>query len=167
MSQKNTATTATPPELKSLDFISDLLDSRFRIPGTDIRFGLDSLVGLVPYVGDLTTFGVSGAMIISMVKHGASGMLVVKMLWNILIDTLFGAIPLIGDIFDFRFRANRKNFELMKEHYEQGEHQGSGTWVLVLVVILLIALFSFMLWAVWKIGALGWELLKNGFAAFF
>jgi len=163
MSQKNTATATTPPELKTLDFISDLLDSRFRIPGTEIRFGLDSLVGLVPYVGDLTTFGVSGAMIVSMVKHGASGMLVVKMLWNILIDTLFGAIPVIGDIFDFRFRANRKNFELMKEHYQQGQHQGSATWVIVLVIVLLMALFAFMLWAVWKIGAFGWELLMSMF----
>lgn len=162
MSQKNTET-ATPPELKTLDFISDLLDSRFRIPGTEIRFGLDSLVGLVPYVGDLTTFGVSGAMIVSMVKHGASGMLVVKMLWNILIDTLFGAIPLIGDIFDFRFRANRKNFELLKEHYEEGAHQGSATWVIILVIILLLALFSVMIWAVWKIAAFGWDFLMGLF----
>ncbi len=159
MSQENT--TATPEELKTLDFISDLLDSRFKIPGTEIRFGLDSLVGLVPYVGDLTTFGVSGIMILSMVRHGASGMLVVKMLWNILIDTLFGAIPLIGDIFDFRYRANRKNFELLKEHYEEGAHQGSATWVIILVLFLLIALFSFMIWAVWKIAEFGWDLLMS------
>lgn len=163
MSNTTTQPKETPPELKNLDFISDLLDSRFRIPGTEFRFGLDSLVGLVPYVGDLTTFGVSGAMIVSMVKHGASGMLVVKMIWNVLIDTLFGAIPLIGDIFDFRFRANRKNFELLKEHYEEGKHQGSATWVIGLVIISLIALFSFMIWAVWKIAAFGLDLLMGLF----
>lgn len=153
----------TPKELATLDFISDLLDSRFRIPGTEIRFGLDSLVGLIPYVGDLTTFGVSGAMIVSMVKHGASGMLVVRMLWNVLIDTLFGAIPFLGDIFDFRFRANRKNFELLKEHYEEGKHEGSATWIIVLLIVFLIVLFSAMIWAVWKIAAFSLGLLMSVF----
>lgn len=127
-----------PKEFKYLDSMSDLLDSRFRIPGTNIRFGLDFLVGLVPYAGDLITFAFSGVLVISMARNGASGMVVLKMLGNILLDTLVGSIPILGDLFDLSFKANRRNYKLLKEHYQEGKHGGSALPIILAVIFALL-----------------------------
>lgn len=140
---KKTPLEAYPKEFKLLDSMSDLLDSRFRIPGTDIRFGLDFLVGLVPYAGDLITFAFSGVLVTSMARNGASGMVVLKMLGNILLDTLVGSIPILGDLFDLSFRANRRNYKLLQEHYQEGKHGGSAIPVILAVVFALL-LMSFL-----------------------
>lgn len=143
-------------EFKYLDNLSDLLDSRFRIPGTNIRFGLDALVGLIPGAGDVVTFAFSGLLVISMVRNGASGMVVVKMLWNILLDTLVGAIPVLGDIFDVSFKANRRNYHLLKEHYEQGKHKGSALPVVLTLIVLmaLVCASVFYVFFIWLPGLL-------------
>ncbi|MCF8246838.1 MAG: DUF4112 domain-containing protein [Saprospiraceae bacterium] len=133
-----------PVEFKYLDTMSDLLDSRFRFPGTKIRFGLDFLVGLVPFAGDVVTFAFSGLLVISMVRHGASGMVVVKMLGNILLDALVGSIPVLGDLFDLSFKANRRNYRLLQEHYQAGKHGGSAIPV-ILAVIFMLLLMSFLI----------------------
>ncbi|MEM1214522.1 MAG: DUF4112 domain-containing protein, partial [Bacteroidota bacterium] len=134
--------------LRWLEVITNLLDNRFRIPGTDTRFGLDFLIGLIPGIGDIATFGISSALVVTMVRQGASGMVVVKMLWNILVDAVFGAVPILGDIFDLHYRANRRNLELLKEHYGEGEHQGSAWPVVILVLLLLVALFFGVMWLI-------------------
>ncbi len=131
--------------------MSELLDSKFRIPGTNIRFGLDPIIGLIPYAGDVVTFAFSGLLVIMMARRGVSGMVVVKMLWNILIDTLVGAIPLLGDIFDFHFKANRRNYRLLKEHYQEGKHVGSAWPVIFAIILFLILLIGLTSMIVWKI----------------
>jgi hypothetical protein len=140
---KNTSVEAAPKEFKFLDAMSDLLDSRFRIPGTNIRFGLDFLVGLVPYAGDLVTFAFSGVLVLAMVRNGASGMVALKMLGNVLLDTLVGSIPILGDLFDLGFKANRRNYKLLQEHYQEGKHGGSA-WPVVLGVLFVLLLLSFL-----------------------
>ena len=140
-----------PTEFRYLDTLSDLLDSRFRIPGTNIRFGLDAIVGLVPYAGDVVTFAFSGLLIVSMARHGASGMVIVRMLWNILFDTLVGSIPLIGDIFDIRFKANRRNYHLLKNHYQEGKHTGSAWPVILAVIVVLLLMAAFIVLIAWKL----------------
>ena len=139
------------PEFKYLDSVSDLLDSRFRIPGTSIRFGFDFLIGLVPYAGDVVTFGFSGLLVIAMARHGASGMVVSKMLWNILLDTVVGSIPVLGDIFDLQFKANRRNYYLLREHYQEGKHGGSALPVIFAVVAALLLMLAFIVWVAWEI----------------
>lgn len=136
-------------EFKYLDAMSDLMDSRFRIPGTDIRFGLDFLVGLVPYAGDVVTFAFSGMLVVAMARNGASGMVVVKMLGNILLDGAVGSIPVLGDIFDLGFKANRRNYRLLQEHYQEGKHGGSALPVIFAVIFaLLLMLFLIIFIAV-------------------
>lgn len=135
---KKTPIEGVPTEFKYLDSMSDLLDSRFRIPGTNIRFGLDFLVGLIPYAGDLVTFAFSGVLVLSMVRNGASGMVVLKMLGNILLDTLVGSIPILGDLFDLSFKANRRNYKLLKEHYQEGKHGGSALPIILAVFFALL-----------------------------
>ena len=70
------------------------MDAKFKIPGTDIRFGLDALIGLIPGAGDLAGFGVSGYMIWVMANNGASGFVLARMILNVLIATFFGSIPI-------------------------------------------------------------------------
>ncbi len=140
-------------DLKFLDKLADFLDNRFRIPFTRIRFGMDAVIGLVPYVGDLFTFLVSGVLVIVLVRKGASGMLGVKMVGNILLDGVVGSVPLLGDLFDIRYKANYRNVQLMKQHYEQGKHGGSAWWVIILILAAL-ALMLFL--SIYVVGKLLW-----------
>lgn len=123
--------------VKNLRWLARLMDAQFRVPGTDIRFGLDGLLGLVPGVGDLSTFAVSGYMVTIMARNGASGYVLARMVLNILIDAIFGSIPLLGDIFDIYFKANLRNLRLMEEHYLEGRHRG-GAWKIVIPVLLVV-----------------------------
>jgi hypothetical protein len=150
---------STPPELKGLDNFASLLDSQFRIPGTNTRFGLDFIIGLIPYAGDLISFLFSGGLVLTMAKHGASGQVLAKMLFNIILDTVVGSIPLFGDIFDLYFKSNRRNYNLLKEHYGEGEYQGSMWRVVLPILLVLIALFVLMIWLVFRVAAFGWEMI--------
>ena len=136
--------------------ITRLLDDQFRIPGTSLRFGLDFLLGLVPGAGDLLSFTVSGVLVLTMVRYGASGMLVVKMIANLLVDALIGAIPVLGNIFDFGFKANRRNLRLLDQYYTAGKHRGSAWWVVFLVFAIFLGLivalvFLFVIFFRWLI----------------
>lgn len=150
------ALTPTPAKIKWLDTVSSFLDNKFRIPGTNTRFGLDFIIGLVPYAGDMVSFVMSSALVLTMVRYGASGRVVIQMLWNVFLDTTVGAIPILGDIFDLYYKSNRRNFELLKDHYQEGVYQGNGLWIVGLVLLFLIALFIVMVWVVAKVVAFTW-----------
>lgn len=136
--------------LEQLRRLAKLMDAQFRIPGTDIRFGLDGLVGLIPGAGDMATFAVSGYMLWMMATKGASGFLLARMVLNIVIDLLLGSIPFIGDIFDVAFKANMRNMKLMEQHYVEGRHKGSAWKVTIPVLIILFALLILIIWATYK-----------------
>ena len=102
-----------------LAFLAGLMDDRFYIPGTNIRFGLDSLVGLVPGFGDAFGGIVSSYIIWRAQRMGASNWVLMRMTGNMLFDSALGIIPLVGDIFDWKFRANRRNLELLRRHKAQ------------------------------------------------
>ena len=140
-------------KLRWVEQIAYLLDERFRIPGTNFRFGLDPLLNLVPVAGDLSGFLLSSALILTMANNGASGKIVALMTINAILDATIGAIPVIGQIFDFFYKANSKNIRLLKEHYEEGRYQGSGKSVWTTAVIVLIVLFILFLFLVWKLFA--------------
>ncbi len=150
---KNLPIEVVPTEFKYLDSLSDLMDSRFRIPGTNIRFGLDFLVGLVPVAGDIVTFAFSGLLVVSMAQKGVSGMVVVKMLGNILLDSLVGSIPFLGDLFDLGFKANRRNYRLLREHYQEGKHSGSAIPVILAVVFALLLMSFLVIFVAFKFGS--------------
>lgn len=102
------------PRLHDLEALALLLDDRFRIPGTSIRFGVDGLVGLVPGIGDVATTLVSLYLVARARDLGLPGSVLMRMLGNVAIDSVVGAIPLLGDVFDVAFKANRRNIELLK-----------------------------------------------------
>jgi len=153
-------TTTENPQLRHLQTLAKLMDNQFRIPGTDFRFGIDAIIGLIPGVGDLTTFGISGFMLFIMAKNGASGFVLARMILNVLIDTIVGSIPLFGDLFDFAYKSNTKNVRLMQEHYLQGRHRGGAWKVVVPVMLLFLVICAGVLWLVYKLLALVYHLFQ-------
>ncbi len=142
---------ATPAVLKRLDALAKLMDAQFRVPGTNFRFGLDSLIGLIPGAGDLSTFAVSGYMLIIMARNGASSYVLSRMVVNILIDALFGSIPILGDLFDVAFKANMRNLRLMQEHYKEGRHRGSAWRVIIPVLIVVFLIIVAIIWGIYTL----------------
>ena len=134
------------PAINSLARLAKLMDAQFSIPGTGLRFGLDGILGLIPGVGDLSTMAVSGYMISIMAKNGASGALVARMVINVIIDAIIGAIPFVGDIFDFGWKANTKNVRLMQEHYVEGRHRGGAWRVLLPALLIMILIVAGIIW---------------------
>ena len=146
MSPPALSSVSTPPPAAAADRlrwvagIARLLDSQFRLPGTQFRFGLDPLLGLVPIVGDVSTTLVSVALLLTMLRHGASGAVVVRMALNILIDSVVGAVPILGNVFDFTFKSNERNVALLRRHYAEGHHPGSGRGLVALLLLAFVAL---------------------------
>ncbi len=97
-----------------------------------------------------------GMLVMALMRTGASGKLLALMFVNVLLDTLIGSIPVIGQIFDFFYKANQRNLRLTEEYLYEGKHRGSGTiiWMaLILLVMLTIALivYAFVLFAGWVV----------------
>ena len=112
-----------PTTLRDLNLLADLLDARWRIPGTPIRFGADALFGLVPVLGDVVTAIASIYIVIRAREHGATHRLIARMLGNVALDTVVGSIPLLGSIFDVYFKANNRNISLLRRHLERRHHK--------------------------------------------
>lgn len=103
-------------DIEKLESLATWMDSRFQIPGTSIRFGLDSLLGIIPGVGDTVTLASTVFLISKAHSFGVPWYIILKMAWNAFLDWLIGLIPLIGDIFDIGWKANQKNVALIKKH---------------------------------------------------
>ncbi|MDH3817375.1 MAG: DUF4112 domain-containing protein [Myxococcales bacterium] len=94
-----------------------LLDDRFRIPGTDFRFGLDPVIGILfPGIGDAVTGAGSVGLMALALRRGVPRVVMFRMILNILIDVLAGSLPIVGDIFDAAYKSNRRNLELIRRH---------------------------------------------------
>lgn len=133
--------------------VSKLMDEEFRIG--KYKFGLDPILNFIPVAGDLAGYLISATLLLTMVKHGASGKLVIKMLGNIFIDALVGAIPVLGWVFDFVFKANKKNVQLLEEHYVLGKHTGSTKpYILAIVLILFFTIAILLILSIWFLKAI-------------
>ena len=106
-------------DIAQLDRLAYRMDSLFRVPGTRIRVGLDSILGLVPGIGDALALAPAGYILWKARQHGAPRRTLARMAVNTGIDTVVGSIPLIGDLFDVGFKANRRNVALLREHLER------------------------------------------------
>ncbi|MFZ4573952.1 MAG: DUF4112 domain-containing protein [Phycisphaerales bacterium] len=104
---------AGDPRVARLLFLATLMDSQIELPGTGLRIGLDPLLGLIPGVGDVVTTFVSLYIVYEARKLGATDAQVRAMLLNVLIDFAIGEIPVLGDLFDFAFKANLRNLAIM------------------------------------------------------
>ncbi len=126
---------------EGLESLSKYLDNWIKIPVVGWRFGLDALIGLVPNVGDTVTSLASFYILVSGVRYGVPKITLLRMAFNIGLDYVVGAIPFLGDAFDFFWKANKQNMDLIRE---RGTGKGKGTtgdYLFVgLIILLLIAL---------------------------
>lgn len=107
-----------------VEAMEKLLERSFTIPGTKIPFGLDTIVGFVPVVGDLVTAAMGAYIVWEARNLGMSKWQLIRMSANIGVDTAIGAIPLVGDLFDFAFRSNSKNLRIIRKHLDK-HHPGT------------------------------------------
>ena len=105
--------------LERLERLSILLDTAIIIPGTNIRFGADAVVGLVPGIGDAITTALSAYLVYEAYRLGAPSHVLARMIANVAFDGVVGAVPFAGDVLDVLFRANRRNVRLLREWLEQ------------------------------------------------
>jgi hypothetical protein len=105
--------------LERLDWLVWFSDSAFRIPGTSRTVGADGVLSLVPGVGSLIGTGMSLYVVGEALRHGAPPRVLTRMGINIAADTLMGAIPVVGFLFDMGFKANKRNLRLLKEHLQE------------------------------------------------
>lgn len=110
-----------------LDKLEHWLDDRFRLPIIGTRIGMDGIIGLIPGVGDVITTGMSAVFIADAWKAGARKSVLARMAGNMAIDFVVGAVPLVGDLFDFMFKSNRANLRLLRdEKLRLAQSAGTG-----------------------------------------
>jgi hypothetical protein len=138
---------------RTLHGLEILLDEAFRVPGTGIRFGLDGIIGLVPGVGDVLAGILSLVIPLAAWIRGVPYVTLLRMAVNLAIGVLVGSIPLFGDIFDIAWKANRRNYLLLRRHLVEPHRHTGKDWVFLLVLVaFLAAVFAvpvvFVLWLI-------------------
>jgi len=138
---------------RTLHGLEILLDEAFRIPGTRIRFGLDGIIGLVPGIGDVLAGILSLVIPLAAWIRGVPYVTLARMAANLAIGVLVGSIQLFGDIFDIAWKANRRNYLLLRRHLvEPRRHTGKDWAFLILLATVLAIVFTlpvvFVLWLV-------------------
>jgi hypothetical protein len=103
--------------LDRLDVLATAFDTAFIVPGTNVRFGVESLLRLVPGVGDVIASALSCYLLYEASRLGVPRLLLARMAANVALEGLVGAVPVAGDAFDVFFRANRRNVALLRRHF--------------------------------------------------
>ena len=139
--------TTNRSEKEQIDALARLLDSQFRFPGTNRRFGIDGILGLVPGVGDAAGLALSAGVIVKAIGLGARGATLTRMVLNVVLDTVVGTIPVIGTIFDFVYKANVRNVALLERHAgdpaaTQQESSAAIRRTIITVVVVLVAVVA-------------------------
>ncbi len=108
-----------------------ILDDLIPIPGTNYRIGLDPIIGLIPGVGDSSTAAFSSVILINALRAGVPRIVLVRMALNVLLNTLFGAVPVLGDFFSAWFKSNQRNYTLLQKHSGSGRKSTRADWIIV------------------------------------
>jgi hypothetical protein len=114
--------------IRRLAALADLLDTRFAVPGLGWRFGLDGLIGLIPGVGDTVSTALGAFIVAEAVKLEVPPGKLARMIGNLAVDGVLGSVPVVGDVFDFAFKAHRKNVAIVLDHlgYPRGRFGRAG-----------------------------------------
>jgi hypothetical protein len=123
---------------------ADLLDSRFRIPGTNIRFGIDPILSLIPGLGDLASPVFAVALLLQGIHQRVPRVVLLRMLGNALIDAIIGVVPIAGTVGDIFWRANIRNLALLDRHAVRGVRPSRGdyvfAWTMAVIFGLLVSI---------------------------
>ena len=132
-----------------------LLDSRFRVPGTSIRFGLDAIVGLIPGIGDISTPVFAALLLLQAVRMRLPLVVQARMVFNAALDMLMGLVPILGDLADIGWKANLRNLALLERHARPGVLPSQGDYLFVVICVGALALV-----AITPVVLLAWLLSK-------
>lgn len=105
--------------LARIDMLSKLFDTAFTLPGSNVRFGVEALMRLVPGIGDAAASGLSCYLLYEAHRLEVPQQVFARLVANVAIEGIVGAVPVLGDLFDVGFRANRRNVAILKEHFER------------------------------------------------
>jgi uncharacterized protein DUF4112 len=119
---------------QTLHRLEILLDEAFRVPGTNIRFGLDGIIGLIPGLGDVVAGLLSLIIPMAAWMRGVPYVTLIRMAVNIGIGVLVGSIPFLGDIFDIAWKANRRNYQLMRRHLGEPRRHTRRDWIFLFLL---------------------------------
>jgi hypothetical protein len=128
-----------PTTLDALRRYAVLLDSQFRVPGTNIRFGLDAIVGLIPGLGDISTPLFAGLLLVQGVRMRLPLVVQARMVLNAAIDMAVGLVPVLGDLADIGFKANLRNLALLERHATRGVPPAKSDYIFVVVCLIVLA----------------------------
>ena len=151
---------------ENLDLLSRVLDTWYRIPGTNIRVGLDGIIGFVPGVGDFLAGAASCIIVLAAFFRGVPLVTVARMVTNLVIEVGVGMVPVLGNLFDIGWRANRRNYHLLEQSLTGVRRDTWKDWVfmglLALGLVLLAMLpFLLLLWiggaVLHQLGMPGWR----------
>ncbi len=113
---------------RRLDMVAWLMDSAIEIPGLKVRMGVDSILGLLPVVGDAISALISTYIVAEAARLGAPRPVIARMTVNVLTDTIVGMVPVAGDVFDVAWKANRKNVQLLSDYLDQPKKTSRRSW---------------------------------------
>ena len=122
--------------------LARLFDSALRVPGTNIRFGLDAVVGLVPGLGDAAGAALAAYLVVLAARLGAPPAILLRMLLNVSVDAVVGAVPLLGDLFDIGWKANTRNVELLDRYLDAPDEVHAASRALVVGVVVGVVVLS-------------------------
>lgn len=126
------------PRIADVEALARWLDYAFALPG-GFRFGMAGIIGLIPGIGDLFDALVSLYIVMRAIQLRISRVATARMLVNVGIEALAGSVPFIGDLFDIAFKANRRNYQLLKSHLSHSERQTARDWLFLIVTVVIVA----------------------------
>lgn len=139
-----------PPNDDDLRRWAELLDSAFRVPGTNVRFGFDAIVGVIPGLGDLAAPLFTVLLLLHGMRRGVPAVVQARMVLNAIIDMLLGLVPVAGDLADVAWKANLRNLALLERHSRPGVTPQAGDYLFVflcVLAVLVIALIPVLVFA--------------------
>ncbi len=139
------------PRIRRLQRLAWLMDDSIPVPVINRRIGLDSLIGLVPIVGDVIGGGIAAYILYSGYRLGASLATLIRMIGNVVLELIVGAVPLVGDLFDMGFKANQRNVALLlaRERDEQRIERQSWVWTWLVLGTIALAILAALALSVW------------------
>ncbi len=149
--------------LKRLDRLAWILDNSIPVPGTSLRIGIDGLIGLVPGIGDALGALLSSYIVAQAAHGGAPSSLILRMALNVVVESFIGLVPIVGDLFDFGYKANARNVRLLREHIlEPGRARGRSRAVVALALLACLAVTVVFVFLAIAVMRWGWQVVTGG-----
>ena len=150
---------ALPADLVALRRFAFLMDEAFVLPGTRIRVGFDAILGLIPGIGDVIGAALSTWIIAGALRHRVPPHVIARMVFNVAVDLIFGAVPLAGDVFDFLYEENMMNMRLLEKHRDRRRPPRSPSqiafvlgaivaFLVLLAVGVVVSVIALVLWLI-------------------